>query len=491
MLNVMRKLRWGRAWVAAGLVCAVVGLPVVCLAQSESTGVPGQTSGATAQSGTSPSGVPASATSSAESQDAAQNQDEAANPDSSAGSTDNSTVPVAKNLETGAPLRTVLTPLHWGHLSLLSFQGFEVYDSNYQPQQAIVSRQMTALQGLVVYSIQKASSSLDLQYEPYVWFSPNQTYKNFTANSVDLATSHTFSRRWRLTGDETFQYSPNLANTLQSAFTTDFLSNTSNQVAFLSAGRESLINNVGVTLTSQISKSSQLSFNLLDDYIRLGSYQGSLNTTLPNVALTMNQYGGGVTWTRQWSTKTSLNLAYNFRRQSASLFAANSTFNTVDVGFNRVLKPNLSFSLQVGPGWSDAGGVVKGTPTQRRTTVQGSAQLLKSFRTGGIAFSFYRNSEYSGVISNSFNNRYDVSVNRRFFTRWNFLVSGSYIQQEYVGKPMSTGELGWAQLGYMLTRNWSVFSGYRYLNLGGNEAWSGPQQLVTAGIRWAWQPSSR
>ena len=195
MLNAKRKLRWERAWVAVIVVCVVVACPNFSAAQSA-----GNRSANPAQPPASPAPAlpaqpptpvytPGQTPDAATSQDATQNQDGSANPDSSsADASQNSTQTVAKNLETGLPLRTVMSPLHWGHLSLLSFQGFEVYDSNYQPQQAIAGRQLTALQGLLVYSIQKAKSSLNLQYCPYVWFSQNSTYKNFTANALDLTT---------------------------------------------------------------------------------------------------------------------------------------------------------------------------------------------------------------------------------------------------------------------------------------------------------------
>lgn len=492
MLNAKRKMRWERAWVAVGLLCAVVAWPRCSFAQSEGSGTPNPAP---------PAALPAPPASQpavpvytpGQNQDAAQSQDAPPPADSASPSTDQGgTLPVAKNLQTGLPLRTVMSPLHWGHLSLLSFQGIEMYDSNYQPQQAIAGRQVTALQGLFVYSIQKARSSLDLQYCPYVWFSQNQTYKNFTANALDLATSHIINRHWSLAASDNFMYSPNLANTLQTGFSADYISNSSTQTAFLSAGRKALYNNFDLGINAQVSESSRLSLNLIDDYVRLGAYDGSLSNTqsLPLLAETMNAYGGGANLTHQLNARTSVNVAYNYRRQN--IFGAqfgDSVYNNVGVGFSRILKPGLTFALEAGPAWNQTAPMNSGT-VQTRMTGSGSAELFKAFHNGGLALSYYRNSDFSGVISNSFNNRYNVAFNRQLFRRWQFLASGSYIQQQYVGHPLSTGETAYGQLGYMLTRNWSVFTGYRYLNLSGNQLWSGPQQMVAAGIRWAWQPQN-
>lgn len=495
MLSAKRQSRWERAWVAAGLVCCVLFLPVLSSAQADGTGSQNQTPPAATPTAVPSQGLPqpTPAPAADQSQDTAQSQDGTANPDSANAEVDqlSSTQPVPTNLQTGLPLRSVMSPLHWGHLSLLSFQGVEIYDTNYQPQQQLVARQLTALQGLFVYSIQKARSSLNLQYCPFVWFSQNQTYKDFTANALDLSTSHIFNRRWSLSASDNFQYSPNLANTLQSAFAADFVSSTSSQTAFLSAGRKALFNNANIGVTAQLSQTSHLTFDLSDEYVRLGSYVGSLNTTVPNLSETMNYYGGGVTWGQQLNPRTSVSLGYTYRRQSLSGFGADTSYNAVSAGFSRILKPGLTFSAEAGPGWSDSASLLNGTQKQRRTTVQGMAQLFKAFRNGGVALSFYRTSEFSGVISNSYSNRYDLSISRRLATRWNVAVSGSYIQQEYVGVQRSTGDLAWAELGYMLSRNWSAFTGYRYLDIARNQVWSGPQQLVTAGIRWAWQPEHK
>jgi hypothetical protein len=442
---------------------------------------------ATSQNPAVPESAPAAAQSGA-----TETQDALPAAQDSEGSADQSPAqPLAQSLETGLPLRTVMSPLHWGHLSLLSFQAFGAYNQDNQQQISRLGNQFGGLQGLVVYAIQKERSAVDLQYQPYVWFSQNRTYKDFTANSVDFTTSHIFNRRWSIAGNDRFQYSPNLANTLQSAFAADFVNNASSEAAFMSVGRKALFNSANVTVNTQLSANSRLSFSGIDDYVQLGSYVGSVNTTtLPLASERLNAYGGTAGWTRQWSARNTIMVSYNYRRQSLSGLGADTTFNAVDLGFTRVLMPSLTFSVQAGPGWSDS--VLASDPTQkqRRTTVQGSASLFKSFHNGGVAISFARSSQFTGVISNSYNNRYNVAFNRRFFTRWNFEADGSYIQQEYAGLRSTTGELGWAELGCMLTRNWSAFSGYRYLRMKGTSNLPGEQEVIAVGIRWAWQPEA-
>lgn len=499
MLNAKRNLQWERAWVAAGLVSAMMCLPVALRAQSDSTSTDSQNQPAVTQApapneaapAAAPLPTPPQAPNSAQQQNAEENQappsSDAAPADQDQSSTDR---PAATNLQTGLPLRTVMSPLHWGHLSLLSFQGLESYNRSGAPQMMPLGNTFTTLQALIVYSIQKSRSSLNLQYDPYVWISKDRTSKNFAANGASLTTSHAFDSRWSVTGSDNFQYSPNMANTLQSAYAADFISNTSTQTPFLNVGRKTLFNSGYVTLTTQLSASSRLTFDGMDDFVRLGAFSTPLLPTIPNVAETMNSYGGGVSLNHRLNQRTSFSVSYNYRRQSTSGFVNNSSFNSANLGVTRVLTPTLNFSLQVGPGWNNPGATVTGVPAPRQLTVQGTAELFKSFRRGGVSLSFYRNSQFSGVISNSYNNRYDVSVNRRFFTRWNLSASASFIQQQYIGRPASKGELGYGELGYMLSRNWSLFSAYRYLNLAGSPPWMGPEQMVSLGIRWAWQPET-
>jgi hypothetical protein len=119
------------------------------------------------------------------------------------------------------------------------------------------------------------------------------------------------------------------------------------------------------------------------------------------------------------------------------------------------------------------------------------AEIFKQFRNGGVALSFYRNSDFSGVISNSYSNRYNLAVSRRFGTRWNAELSASYIQQQFVRRRTTTGELGFIQLSYLLSRSWSLFTSYRYFGTNSasvNDKLFGPQQIVSVGVRWAWDP---
>jgi hypothetical protein len=102
---------------------------------------------------------------------------------------------------------------------------------------------------------------------------------------------------------------------------------------------------------------------------------------------------------------------------------------------------------------------------------------------GAVGASFSRSNSFSGVISDSLNSRYDFSVERRVGIRWNLATSFSYVQQQRHGLPGTTGSLGHAQIGYSLSRNWSIFTQGRYVRVVTTAA---PEKILTVGVSWAW-----
>jgi hypothetical protein len=401
--------------------------------------------------------------------------------------------PATRSIETGLPLRSVVSPLRWGHLSLLSFTALSAYDINHQlqdVQQSSLGSQFTLVQGLLIYSIQRTRWSLDFQYNPSLWFYNHSTHGDFAAHAVDFHIGHDLGRRWRLNLSDSYRYSPALANSLGPAFNVDFFTNTTSNNPFLATGRKFWTNNANLALDRVLNERSKLSFTFADSYTILsGGPTNQPGTTAFGTQDQLHAYGPGVTWSRQLNSRNAISLRYNYRRQTYPGSTGSTDFQNAGIGYNRVLSPSLTAMLQIGPGWSSS--AAGSTHSYHRITLQGSAGLFKQFTNGGVTLSFERNNDFSGVISNGYNNRYNLAVHRRFYTRWSAGLSASYIQQEYMGRRTTTGELAFAQLGYQLNRSWSLFTSYRYFNSDNasvNNRPLGPQQVVVAGVRWAWEP---
>jgi hypothetical protein len=396
-------------------------------------------------------------------------------------------LPTAINIETGLPLRTTATPLRWGHLSLLSFSAFTAYDTDTLLPQVPGTAQLTVLEALGIYSLHRAHWGVDLQYEPFVWFSQGHTYTDFESSALAFNFIHQFSSKWNFTASETFRYAPDLAQSLGGAFSADFVSGTTSSTPFLANGRNFLLNGVNLGLTHLIGPNSTLTFNANADYARLSGTLLIQPTTSSSTVSEQLGYGGGVTWSHHWNSRNTINLIYDFRNQEIFELGQTTTYQRVGVGYERLLKPSLTLSLEAGPGWSTSTFI-----PGYRVTALGTVGLFKRFRTGGIALSASRSDAFSGVISNGYNNRFDLWANRRLGQRWNCQAGGSYIEQDYTGGVRTTkGTMGWGEVSYSITRSWSIFSGYRYFNTTGVQQLSRPQQIVSGGIHWGWEPREK
>jgi hypothetical protein len=110
-----------------------------------------------------------------------------------------------------------------------------------------------------------------------------------------------------------------------------------------------------------------------------------------------------------------------------------------------------------------------------------------------VAANVARSNSFTGLIGNSYNNRYDLSFQQQVHVRWDLQLTYSYVQQSFLNAKRANLATVYFMVGYRLTPTWSVYSSYYYLNPSYNFSGStvgllGRQQVMTAGIRWAWTP---
>src|SRR6185369_6783186 len=184
-----------------------------------------------------------------------------------------------------------------------------------------------------------------------------------------------------------------------------------------------------------------------------------------------------VRWTRTLNERSTMGVNYGFQHQYNPYSGESIDYQNAEIAYTRQLRPSIGLSLEAGPSWS-----------HQFITLQGSLALFKSFHNGGIAASFSRGTNFTGLISSSYNNRYDLSFSR-LVHRLEFQASYSYVQQSYLNAKQTDGGMINASIGYRLTRNWSAYSSYYYFNSNGSQSLFGPRQVMAAGIRWAWTPA--
>jgi hypothetical protein len=242
-------------------------------------------------------------------------------------------------------------------------------------------------------------------------------------------------------------------------------------------------------LNDRYSEKSSWVFHANQDFTRLSSYLGTQTATNQPTQEAIS-YAAGVTWRHHYSLHDTLSLKYGYRGQTTTgTTVADVNSHTASVGWSRQLKPGLDVSATVGPGWSIySGHHQEGTSNRGRTTLHGSLSLSKQFRRGGVILAFARSNNFSGVISDSFNNRYDVAVHQGLSARWHCSATASYLQQQVSSRPSTRGKLGSVELSYFISRNWATFAQVRYLSIVGGERVFDPEKTVILGFRWSWVP---
>ena len=396
--------------------------------------------------------------------------------------------PPPVNLATGGPLSVLVSPFRWGRLSLLAVSAYHGYDSNPFLQATPAATSFTEFYALAVYAVHSARWQLDLQYLPYLSFSPQHTNKSFSAVAMDLQTKRRLSRTWTWSASENLHYSPDRQNAVGSGLGIDSSGGISITNTYLSAGRNVLADNVYLAVNDRYTGHSSLGFHLDGNALRLSSYMGSQSAVNTPVQEAIG-FASGLIWTSRLGVRDTITLRYDYRLQSASgTTVGDVEYQTAGISWGHRLGPTLGFSASFGPGWSRYTGAQNATtPQPWRSTLQGSVGMYKSFRRGSVAAAFARSNSFTGVLSNNFNNRYDLILNRRLGTRWSCSATASYVQQQASLAPRTTGEQASGQLNHFFNPNWTIFAQGRYLKVDGSEQFAS-DMTVALGIRWAWDP---
>jgi hypothetical protein len=390
-------------------------------------------------------------------------------------------------LDTGEPLMVLLTPLHWGRFSFLSVTAYEGYSSNPSFQKIPVGANITSISTLALYSTQFAGWKMNLQYQPFVWISSTRTVKDFAAASADLQTLRHINDSWHWTLGERLRYSPTHSSELTKGIVANPGGGFTIGDAFLSSGRNILVNGIATTLTDRYSQNSTLIFHANQDYTRLSGYVGSqsIDNIPTQQAVT---FSTGAIWRDHLGLKDTLSTEYTYRLQASTGTSAETVgSHAASVGLSHKFTRRFGTSVSGGPAWSIYPGH-NGSNGRARITAHGSFALSEEFKGGGVVLAFARSNDFSGIISDGFHNRYDLTVHREFNARWSCSATMSYVQQQITNQRSTQGELGSAEIRHFFSRNWAAFAQVRYLDLTGSQRFVAPEKNAVAGIRWSWVP---
>lgn len=419
----------------------------------------------------------------------------AAQESSSRGTPQDSTpyLPTVKNVDTGQSLSAPLSSLRWGRLSLLSFETSYLFDNNYAlSKDNPRSAQAGTLRGHLVYSLRRRRSELTVQYRPYLLASDGQIQGDYATHNVDFHSAVRLTSRWLLSLFENFQLAPDRGRIQEFGLIPNNLTGDLTKNPYLATGRKYMENDAGAALQRMLSARNSVQFDFRYQLIRVsGELQNGSGVTPDPSFLSLQSvqaFGAGMGWSHSFSASQDIQVRYGYERRFYNSGGDTQLHNLL-LSYNRRIRRSLFMHVSAGPAV-----LIPFRPSCAVTSppwtksYQGSFALTKSFQASSITLSAARNQDFTGVIGDTFNDRFDFSYTRRLSPHWNMVAGTGYVRQGFSSGPGVRGQQIWFRTDYRLSRAWSVYTSIVSLQeTGGLQL--GRRNLVMAGIRWAWRPA--
>jgi hypothetical protein len=394
---------------------------------------------------------------------------------------------VTSSLDTGSTIDTdnkIISALHVGHWSILDFDLFYAFDSNYlfQPSSPSVSN-AAAARALILYSRQNGDSGIDFQYQPYLLASEEGQQRSvFLDQLLDLHVYHHLNAHWVVNVNELFRYEPDTGSLLDPTIIPNYTTGDIFQTPFFADGQQSIQNDLTASFVDTLTARDTLAFHAEYEYAYVTTAFNVPNPSLGQTFQTQNTIGGGVSWNHSWRSNQQFGINYTYARQILGSPNQEEQYQSILFSYRQKLRPTLILELGIGPSIQ-----VHGNGSGSNETFIGNAALLQSFRRAYLTLSFSRDYGYTGVITDSYHDRYDASYSQSVGRRWILSAGIGYIQQHSLVVPQLNGRDYWGRVDYNITRRWGVFAQLM------NSAAAGPQQpyasrnFLTAGLRWSSQ----
>lgn len=370
--------------------------------------------------------------------------------------------------------------LRWGHLSALSIDGFYAHDTNYrnsptnaQPADAVAARIVAS------YLVGNEREGLDLEYRPDVLVSQRAQDYQFGASLVNLHVLRPIGESWVLAIRDSFKYEPDFALFGAPTITLNSTGGITQQ-SLLPSGTSDLLNAASVSLSYRLARHDHIGFHVQDEYAELNNRTGSVK--LPGIFYGSNNFvGGGVYWTHSIGPNHEFGVAYNYDRQIFGV--SQSQYHNIVFNYRQKLRPTILLEASGGPSFHV---YPNGIPNQK--TFVASVNISKKFHHSNLAFLYGRGYEFTGVITDSYHDRYDAFYTRVFQEVWGFELGASYAKThvtEFTTQGVSILE-GFARLSYHLSPHWTLFASFTNSVFTRKTEQNVDRNFITAGARWSY-----
>ena len=396
--------------------------------------------------------------------------------------------PVSSTLDTGQTIDTdnkIISAIRVGHWSLVDAEFFYLFDSNYtfQPNNPTASNGGAA-RALVLYSRQNETWGIDFQYQPYLLVYDNGQQPSVSlAQQVDLHVYRHLTAHWDLDLDERFYYAPNGTTLINPTIIPNLSSGDIYQTPFLTNGQRFIQNSVTGSARDTINAKDTVTFHASYNYVNLANNSSTSSIPADETFRTSQAVGGGIGWTHEWHENQLVGLDYTYTRQILVSPDEGQQYHILLFTYSQKIKPTLLVRLAIGPSLEVQD---NGKPSDK--TFMGFAELMKTFRTSYLILSYSRNNDFSGTITDLYNNRWDASYSQFLGQRFVLSAGFGYIQQSSTLVRTLDGRDVWGRVDYNLTNRWGLFA--QLVNSGasgGGQPYT-TRNFVIAGLSWSSQP---
>jgi hypothetical protein len=160
--------------------------------------------------------------------------------------------------------------------------------------------------------------------------------------------------------------------------------------------------------------------------------------------------------------------------------ASNTYFNTLGVFYGYQIAKTWWVQGRIG---FDAASYPNNYPSE--LTVGGGGSLIKGFTNSNLAVTYSRGQMEENFISAAISNRVDVTYGLQLTKRFGWYNGAGYYHDSGI-QPQNKGEYVTSKLQYMLSKGFSLFANYTYIDqqAGTEQLLSGITHTFSAGIGW-------
>lgn len=379
------------------------------------------------------------------------------------------------------------SPLHWGSLSVGSFdfsQGYDDFRSG--APGGLVGVFHTSIFGTsVVYNPRLSRTNLALQWRPQAGFVNGQFINNLSNQDASFDLTTMLSPRLSMRFQDHFSYvSAQYVFSEGLLFAAQTPSNHSVQASFLDGPGTWLTDTAAVSFDYALSPRTDLiftpSFNYSHLINRSSAFGGAPNSSAPLVG--SNEYVGNVSLNHKLSPLKRVGIFYYLNAVKFENSPSYVSYNTFGAMYSQQLSPTWFFMGSAG-----ASTAAFNSTGPRSWTYALSADLEKRFQRSSVSIAYTRSLSLIQYAYRNFTDRVDLNYQTQLTNRVNAGLGFGY--QRVNGPPLISGRYYTAKLGYRLLPTLSLLGTYVYRNQVGDSTQIFTETRNTAYITLQWDPT--